>query len=145
MRAQDSFPANGFFSGSRTFEIRSIPAGARIRSARITVTPIADNAGRVGPAIEELTFLDTNGNLGNVAFDPDDRGRPTGVTKSDRPGNPSWTEVVLGTRRMLKGVAGDDLAGCSLQVDVGGLFVGVGENGTIPAGEVPFRLDQDSA
>ncbi len=144
MRAVDSFPANGFFSGSRTFEIRSIPAGARIRSARITVTPIADGSGRVGPAVETLTFLDADDNP-LVAVDLNDRTRPTGVSKTNRSGNPPWTEIVLGGRRTLDGVEGQHLVGSTLQVDVGGLFVEVDANGTIPIADEPFTLSSNDA
>ena len=132
MEILEQFPATAFFGGVRRFELRSLPKGAKIRSARFTFMPLADAGDMsdvsVGPAIEELRFVEGS----NVAID--EEGRPSGVTRTRVPTGPRpWVEVDFHGRRTLLDVSGSELLGASLQVDIGGLFLDVGINGTVPA------------
>lgn len=140
MRVVDRFPAGGFISGTRTLTLRSLPPGARIRSFRLAITPIADSDGAVGPGLEVLSFA-----TGDVAMDVTEPGRATGVSRSNGDGPPPWTEIAFTGFRTLHNVVGTGLTGAVLQADVGGLFVGVDANGTIPDQGTVFSLPANNA
>ncbi len=133
MRVVDRFPAQGFFKGPRTIHLRSLPAQAQLTALKLTLTPIEN--GTVGPGLEDLHF-----DFGDVATDRVDPGRSTGVTRRSGSGPPDWTELSFSGFRTLASVSGSNLANTQLQVDVGGLFVSVDANGTIPEQSGPFNL-----
>jgi len=145
MRVVDRFPAEGFFSGSRTLLVRSLPPGARLKSFRLFIIPIADANGATGPRDEVLSFVTASGDPSDVAIDPDNPERSTGVSRSIADGPPRWTEIAFTGFRKLSQVRGSGLKDARLQVDVGGLFVGVDENGTIPAQGQNLKLSGDAA
>ncbi|MBW4710448.1 hypothetical protein KX928_21875 [Roseobacter sp. YSTF-M11] len=145
MQVVDRFPASGFLNGPRTLVLRSLPPGARLKSFRLLITPIADESGAVGPGLEALTFPAGSGPQSDVAIDPAEPARPTGVTRTSGTGALPWTEVAFNGFRALQNVGGIGLAGAALQVDVGGLFVAVDANGTIPQQSGDFPLPGDTA
>lgn len=145
MRVVDRFPAHGFFTGTRTLALQSLPPGAVLKSFRLAFTSIADARGAIGPAEEELSFVSPQNEPLDVARDPTDPGRQTGVTRVTGAGPPAWSEIAFSSLRTLAGVQGTSLAGALLQVDVGGLFVTVDANGTIPAQEQGFALPGNTA
>ncbi|PUB12425.1 hypothetical protein [Yoonia sediminilitoris] len=139
MRIVDRYPATGFLNGARTLTVRSLPPGAQVTSFRLIVTPIADDSGAIGPAVETLSF-DAGA---DVAVDPDDPTRQTGVSRTAGTGPPRWTEVAFNGFRTLSHVAGANLQNALLQVDVGGLFVAVDDNGTIPVQGAAYALSSN--
>ncbi len=145
MRVVDRYPAVGFFTGSRTLTVRSLPPKARVTSFRLTVTPIADAAGAAGPARELLSFVAPDGAPLDVARDPEDPARRTDVSRSTGFGPRRWTEIAFAGFRTPSHVEGEDLLDSALHVDVGGLFVEVDQNGTIPMQGSVFQLPGDAA
>lgn len=138
MRVVDRFPAQGFFKGTRTFILRSLPAQAQLTSLKLTILPIAD--GEVGPGLEVLGF-----SSGNIATEDGNPDRSTGVTRRTGIGPPGWAELSFGGFRTLASVRGEHLQNALLQVDVGGLFVSVDANGTIPEQNGAFDLPSDTS
>ncbi|MEM9549868.1 MAG: hypothetical protein AAGA05_01765 [Pseudomonadota bacterium] len=139
MERVDRFPATGFFRGTRTIMVRSLPEGARLLSFRLRIIPVANDAS-VGPAIETVTFP-VFGSAGTViGTDPDDPNRETGITRVQGGGTLPWSEIQFGGFRTLASVAGSNFAGKVLQVDLGGLFTDVGDTGTVPARNGVFTL-----
>ncbi len=104
MNLRDTFDG-GRFEGDRTLRWRSIPANARIVSARATITPIDS---KLGAPFAELLRFNGSGEFG--------------ATKTNGTfGTPpiSWLEVDFHTRRTLATLAGS-FSNATLQVDVGG-------------------------
>ena len=141
MRTLERFPAGGFFSGERQFVLRTLPPGARIRSARLAIAPVSGD-GDIGIDREELEF-----DAGDAAGrDPDDVERMTGAIKTVAASAPHWVEVAFEGRRIADlvnavGLPGNNLADSTLQVDIGGIFVRVNDRGTIFAnGDTDFTL-----
>lgn len=132
MEQIDRFPANGFFRGTRTIVLRSLPAGARLTSFRLRITPLSET-GAIGPALEIIDF-DNSAAAGTViGTDPENPARETGISRLQGGGAMPWSEVDLGGFRTLASVDGTSLDNKILQVDLGGLFADVGDTGTVPA------------
>lgn len=141
MRVTERFPAAGFFEGERELLLRRVPAGARLRSARLTLLPLAAG-GTVGPAVQAIVFT------GALGQDIEAPGRPTGIVKSTGSGvGGAWVEVAFPGRRMPIRVLGSNLAGARLQVDFGGTFVEINAVGAVRAGpdDSPFVLAAGAA
>src|SRR5215212_4370069 len=103
MKLRDTFDGKGRFEGDRLLRWRSIPADARIVSARATVRPL--------PGLAESAFAES------LSFNEVGE---FGATKSKgTTGTTSWVEVDFHTRRTLARLTGTFTAG-TLQVDVGG-------------------------
>src|SRR4051794_6885697 len=103
------------FLGDRTLRLLSIPAGARIVSARLRLEP-ASGADPRAPFVERLTF-------GKDAL--------PGAAAA-RVATPGAVEIDLRGRRTLHAVEGTGLAGAQLYVDPGGgIFVAVAPDGTL--------------
>lgn len=131
MKLRDSFDGNGRFEGNRALRWRSIPADARIVSARATVTPIDANQG--GPFAERLSFNDGVGEQG-----------ATKVLAG------TWVEVDFHARRTLARVVGSHLNPTTLQVDLGGgAYVEINKAGALKTPDPPpnnfFTLTDDSS
>src|SRR4051794_35850259 len=96
------------FEGDRTVWVRSIPEGAQLSAAVLTLTPVAA-AG--SPLFEEsITFA---GDVGTF-----------GATQSrNDAGLLHWTELDFHQRRTVTRVRGGALTGAEVQVDLGGLYV----------------------
>jgi DNA-binding beta-propeller fold protein YncE len=118
-------PSDGYdgsaraFEGERTLSLRSVPVGARITRARITVTPVA---GPTGTLFEErIDFAD-----------PADASRTFGATKIPANGGAAtFVEVDFHKRRTLAAVTGANLTTTELQVDLGGVYVQINDKGAI--------------
>jgi YVTN family beta-propeller protein len=125
MKLRDTFDDNGRFEGDRLLHWRSIPADARIVSARATVRPVE--------ALTESAFAESLSFNGVGEF---------GATKTKGTLDPttttsSWIEVDFHTRRTLARLAGD-FSNARLQVDVGGgTYVEINRAGA-------FRTPSDS-
>lgn len=118
---------NDPFEGDRTLRLRGLPAGAHVTRATVTVEP------KCRPQFSE-TF---------VFRDPDRAGElraeDWGVMKTP-PG--SFIEVDFHARRTLAAVDGD-VEDASLEVDIGGTFVGINARGAIgPDGAFTVKPDK---
>lgn len=113
MLSRDRFAGSAVpFEGDRTLVVRNLPRGARVTSARITLEPVAPPGGRLFE--EKLTFSGDRGDFG--------------ATKLQGAG---FVEVDFHARRTLGAVKGSGLAGATLQVDLGGLYIQVTSLGTM--------------
>lgn len=125
MKLTANFPGKDIrFEGDRTLRLRGLPAGAQVRHAAITLTPVSA-PGR--SLFEELlTFSGDTAGLG-----------ATKVTDDD------FVEVDLHARRTLAKAFGPNTLNRRLLVDPGaGIFMEVAESGAIGPG-TPFRLEAD--
>lgn len=126
MRLNDRYDGgNDPFQGDRILQLRGLPVGARIERATAIVTPVS-NAGGAEPFTETIRFSDRTGDWG--------------ATKTQVTGR--WVEVDFHARRTLARVKGSNLQGATLQVDLGGAFVEINENGGVktPSDPDPFDL-----
>jgi hypothetical protein len=113
MLSRDRFAGSAVpFEGDRTLVVRNLPRGARVTSARVTLEPVAPPRGRLFE--EKLAFSGDRGDFG--------------ATKLQGAG---FVEVDFHARRTLGAVKGSGLAGATLQVDLGGLYIQVTELGTM--------------
>lgn len=127
MKLRDSFDGSSRFEGDRVLRWRSIPAGAKIVSARATVTPIDAKLG--GPFAEPLSFNAALDNFGATRT-PGTAGAGATLT--------TWVEVDFRARRTLAQVVGN-FTNSSLQVDVGGgTYVEINQAGA-------FRTPSDTS
>jgi WD40 repeat protein len=111
--------------GDRTIMWRSLPVGAQLSSATITVTPVAAPGGSL---FEEI--ISFSGNLGSY-----------GATK-DR--GSTFVEIDFHKRRTLAAITGYQLVGAPLQVDLGGLYVEINDKGAIKSpGDILFTVGND--
>jgi DNA-binding beta-propeller fold protein YncE len=129
VRRQERFAGRGApFEGDRTVWSQSIPKGAQLRSAVLTVTPVA--APGADPFEETITFAGDVGTWGATQVRS-----ATGV--------PRWVEVDFHARRTLAAITGPDLVGAALQADLGGVYVQVNDVGAVkvPNEGTLFTLD----
>ncbi|GAB4373079.1 MAG: hypothetical protein Kow0042_16780 [Calditrichia bacterium] len=118
------------FEGDRLIMLQSIPVGAQIQSAKITLTPVHADATK--PFVEVIDFT-AGGNTWGA----------TRVVNST--GLASWLEIDFHARRTLRTILGKFTIPptilYNLQVDMGGAFVGIAEDGTfISPGGTPFKV-----
>jgi len=106
MKLHETLEGTDRFEGDRVLRWRSIPAEARIVSAKATITPI--DARLSGPFAEPLSFSGAAGEFGATVS----RGRNGAVTTA-------WLEVDFHARRTLSSIRGS-FSNTTLQVDVGG-------------------------
>lgn len=128
MKLQATFRgADRPFEGDLMLELRGLPADARIQSARATIRP-ARGSDQVMP-FQEVVPLS-----GGTP--------PFGVTVDRAPGG-AWAAADFHARRSVAaaGVSATDKA--RVQIDMGGLWVPIHNDGTIAAPPDPSRLDFD--
>lgn len=115
------------FEGETTLLVRSVPVGALLKRATLTVTPVA---GPTGALFEERIDFAA----------PADPSRTLGATKLAA--GTAFVEVDFHKRRTLAAVAGTNLNGTSLQVDLGGVYVEINSTGAIlsPNGHPAFTV-----
>lgn len=136
MKILDSYPGQDIlFEGKRTLYLKSIPVGAQISSARITVTAVNSN-GDVASSIDE------------ILFDPSGVGMIDGQSGrfASRTSTTGWVEVDFHGRRRLVNVSGSIITGSTLQVDIGGgSFIEINSNGAFkgPDGQ-DFQVGNDN-
>ncbi|MDJ0753562.1 MAG: glycosyltransferase [Ardenticatenaceae bacterium] len=115
------------FEGERTLSLRTLPEGAQITSARLVITP--------RPYKTTVRF---NGDIGDWGATRESGSEPT-----------PWTTVDLHTQRKIIAFvarAVDLSVNVRLQVDMGGLWVQIGDDGNVHAGEGPstgFDLERN--
>src|SRR5262249_22334857 len=127
MKLRESFDDKSRFEGDRALRWRSIPANARIVSAKATVTPI--DAGLGSPFAEPLSFSDGAGEFGAT--------KTQGSVAPIQATAIAWVEVDFHQRRTLARVTGS-FSNTTLQVDVGGgTYVEINQNGA-------FRTPSDT-
>jgi YVTN family beta-propeller protein len=105
MKLRDTFDGRSRFEGDRALRWRSIPANARILSARVTVTPLE---GSPGSAFAEP-----------LGFNGSGRGEFGATIQTGSASGAAWVEVDFHSRRTIARVTGT-FAATTLQVDVGG-------------------------
>lgn len=124
MKLRDSFASNERFEGDRVLRWRTIPANAKIVSARATLTPID---GGLGIPFAEVLNFNGRGEFGATKI-----AVTTGAVTTH------WLEVDFHARRTLVSVAGR-FSNAALQVDVGGgTYVEINQAGA-------FRTPADTA
>lgn len=119
------------FEGDKTLLVRSLPAGARIKRATLTVTPVA---ARGGTLFEERIDFGA----------PADPARTLGATKiTGSAAGAAFVEVDFHKRRTLASVTGTNVNNTTLQVDLGGVYVEINQKGSIvtPTDPAPFAVD----
>ncbi len=124
MKLLDQYDGSGTpFEGDRTLLLHGLPAGVRIRHAKINLTPI-DTSNGSDPFTETITFTGNRGDWG--------------TTKA---ANADWVEVDFHARRTLAGVKGSNLNNATLQVDLGGAYVEINDKGALAAPDgTPFTI-----
>lgn len=121
------------FEGDRTVMLRKLPLGAKVQSARMTVTPVAA-PGRL-PFEEILTFMSNVGEFGMTKV-----AQPATTGTNARPG---FVEVDFHKRRTLAAVFGPNVTDSELLVDSGGgVFMAVATTGGIVTqdGDEPYEV-----
>ncbi|MEE8586546.1 MAG: hypothetical protein V3T83_17020, partial [Acidobacteriota bacterium] len=114
------------FEGDLTLTLRCLPADARVIRATARVVPI-DDAEEGDPFLEKILFDGARGDWG--------------ATLSQRSSPKETVEVDFHNRRTLAGVLGMDIQGAELQVNLGGAYVEINENGAIfSSGDTQFKL-----
>ncbi len=118
------------FEGDLSLSLRVLPAGARITRAVATLAP-AGSALRPGPLFEEVFPIDSNG-----------RG-PFGLLIQQEHA-PVATVVALGARRSVQrltvaGVGTTIANGAFVQIDMGGLWMGVDRSGNLTSATTADR------
>lgn len=127
MKLNDRYDgSNDPFQGDRVLHLSGLPVGACIQTATAIVTPVSTGEG-IEPFVETIRFNDGIGDWGATKTQVRDR----------------WVEVDFHSRRTLARVRGANLQGATLQVDLGGAFVEINENGGIktPSDPDPFTLE----
>lgn len=112
------------FEGERTIPVRTIPEGARIESARVKVTP-------VDPGSSFLERIDLT--------------VPRPAWGANKVVGANFVEVDFRTRRTLASVRGSDLNGALLQIDPGGTYVEINDQGAIAGPGQPRFTFTDSS
>ncbi|HET9179983.1 MAG TPA: carboxypeptidase regulatory-like domain-containing protein [Terriglobia bacterium] len=133
MKLTDSYDGSGApFEGDQTLVWASLPAGARVSKARLTLTPAAPDGGELFR--EEIRFTGASGDWGAT--------KTNGLVNSQ-----PYVEVDFHKRRTLVAVIGADavLNNASLQIDMGGVSVEINDKGAIktPTDANPFKLPGD--
>ena len=125
------------FEGDSTLWLRSLPAGARVIKAVVKLKPVALPGGTLFE--ETITFTDGQGGLGAIKI--------PGTSVSN------FVEVDFHARRTLAAVEGTEIVvvpgtttlGAGLQVDMGGAYVGIANDGTFMAPDkIPWTVDLSS-
>ncbi len=138
MMLRDRFPGKDIlFQGNRTLELRSLPQGAKISKAVVTVTPV-DSAGRIQPSLDTIRFQNGE-NAGFVNAQPERLATRTVVAHQ-------WVEIDFHGRRRLVSVEGSDLIDATLQVDVGaGSLIDINIDGAFKGPEDEnFEIQHDN-
>ena len=123
----DFIGENDPFEGDRIVLLQVLPFGSQIQSASATIIPKKNPV--TNSFAENIVFDNENGDWGST--------KTTG-----RSAEGSWVEVDFHARRTLHTVSGKvDISG-TLQIDMGGAFVGIAEDGTflIPSDGVAFPV-----
>ncbi|MFN8483150.1 MAG: helix-hairpin-helix domain-containing protein [Anaerolineae bacterium] len=124
MKLTDRYPGGQDpFEGDHVVTLRSLPAGARVTRASLTLTPAAGSGGAA--PTETILFDDTTGVGGR------------GATRDPALlGAAFWASANLNARRTITAViAAREGAGgpASVQMDIGGNWLGVAADGTLDA------------
>jgi len=128
MTLSDQYDGSGDpLEGDRTIQWRSLPVGAQVSQATVTITPVPAPGGTLFEEI--ISFAENPGSLG--------------ATKN---GGSTFVEVDFHKRRTLAAVTGTSpglLVNATLQVDVGGLYVEINDKGAIvsPSDAAPYPVD----
>jgi DNA-binding beta-propeller fold protein YncE len=131
MKLTDQYDgSNDPFEGDRTLLWTSLPAGAKVSHARLTLTPVGLAGGILFQ--EQLRFTANQGDWGAT--------KAKGTV-----GAKAYVEVDFHKPRTLVSVVQSGLVGASLQIDMGGVFVEINSKGAIktPTDATAFSLAAD--
>lgn len=121
------------FEGDRTFWLRSLPAGAIVSQASLTLSPQTSPASGKGLFQEVFSFNSTLG-------DGELKAQDWSVTKLPDPAG-TFVEIDFHTRRTLAAVQGTG-GPLTLQVDMGGAYVGIASDGSLlTPDKTPFPVN----
>lgn len=117
VKLKNVFRGSAFpFEGERLLLLHTLPKGAKVHSATAIIRPVK------APGMNEL-FVE------KISFD--NGSGDWGATKIS---SSNWVEIDFHARRTIHTVTGKpnnlDVTDCTLQVDLGGLFVSIAEDGT---------------
>ncbi|MHC4399433.1 MAG: hypothetical protein ACYTG0_07125 [Planctomycetota bacterium] len=133
MNLTTTIPSGGKpFEGDRELFLRGIPENARVTSARVTAKP--------SDAKTHFTIT--------TAISLESEVGTFGATKAygGRGQTNEWVEVDFHARRTLASVEGSKLLGTTLQVDMGGAFVEINQNGAfLTQGGDAFELTSNKS
>lgn len=113
------------FEGDCTLWLRSLPLGAHVTRATVTLTPVASTSGTLFE--EAITFSDGQGELGAT------KTAGTGFVEVDFHARRTLAFVRGSQGSNIGNVPGTETPGASLQVDMGGSYVGIANDGTFMA------------
>jgi len=116
------------FEGDRALTLQSVPEGARVTSATLTLTPVAPPGRDLFQEVIQFT-----GEHGTWA-----------ATLAHGPGPPQWTEIDFHNRRTLRRFEGSNLTNAELQIDLGGVYVEINDHGAVKVDDDdPLELPSD--
>ena len=136
MKLTDKYDgSNDAFEGDKILTWSSLPAGAKVGKATLTLTPVSATGAVLFQ--EEIDFNGLQGDRGAT--------KATGsVTNADGTTG-AYVEIDFHKRRTLVSVNQSGLVGASLQIDMGGVYVEVNAQGAIktPTDPSAFSLPAD--
>ncbi len=118
------------FIGDRILWLRSLPVGANVTKATVTLTPKASSASHPNQFLETFSFSE------NPLAENELSAKKWGITKTE-PGE--FIEVDFHNRTTLAAVLGTG-GGTTLQIDLGGTYVSVASDGTIAPNKEEFPV-----
>ena len=130
MKLTDKYDgSNDAFEGDQVLTWSSLPAGAKVSKATLTLTPVSATGGVLFQ--EEIDFSGLHGDWG--------------ATKATGGGANPYVEIDFHKRRTLVSLNQSGLVGASLQIDMGGVYVEINSQGAIktPTDPSPFSLPAD--
>ncbi|RIK44198.1 MAG: hypothetical protein DCC55_03140 [Chloroflexi bacterium] len=120
------------FEGDRRLWLKSLPAGARVTAAKITLTPVT------GPSATE-PFEETFVFSPSALTDGELLAADWGVTRTPSTAS-AVVEIDFHTRSTLAGVTGSGGV-ANLQIDMGGVYVGIADDGTMAPNRPPLPVN----
>lgn len=118
------------FEGDQTLQWSSLPAGAKVIKATLTLKAVAPPNSTL--FTETISFPGSPGDWGTT--------KVTGTFTSSNT-DFAYVEIDFHKRRELISVSQSGLTGASLQIDVGGMYVEINSSGAIKSpGDGPFSL-----
>lgn len=132
MKLEQSYTGRGeLFEGNYSLWLRCLPEGTLVTKASITLVPTIGSESQF-----TFSFVEPISSKDLLAKD-------WGVTKTE-PANSNYIEIDFHSRRTLAGISGSGGI-CNLQVDMGGTYLGIAEDGTLLMPEkLPYQVTLSS-
>jgi DNA-binding beta-propeller fold protein YncE len=136
MNLTDKFQGDALpFEGDQNLAWSSLPVGAKITNATITLKSVPPPSGTLFNEVIKLNGAHIDWGTTVITGTLQD----AGVTKG-------YAEIDFHHRRTLVSIASTGFSKASLQIDVGGMYVKINSSGAISSpGDLPFELPADGA